>query len=40
MTGPLTFLSVSSENRANEELNGLRDTFAERVAKDVALGSC
>jgi len=38
MTGPLTFLSASSEYRANEELNGLRMRFAERVAEDVALG--
>jgi len=38
MTGPLTFLSPSSEYRANEELNGLRKRFAERVAEDVALG--
>jgi len=38
MTGPLIFLSLSSEYLTNEELNGFRKIFAERVAEDVALG--
>jgi len=38
MTGPLTFLSSCSEYRTNEELNGFRKRFAERVAEDVARG--
>jgi hypothetical protein len=40
MTGPRTFLSLSSENLANEELNGLLYIFADLVAEDVARGSC
>jgi hypothetical protein len=38
MTGPLTFLSPSSEYRTNDELNGLRKRFADRVAEDEARG--
>jgi hypothetical protein len=41
MTGPLTFFSASSEYfLTNDEPSGVRRRFAERVAEDVARGSC
>jgi hypothetical protein len=41
MTGPLTFLSASSEYfLTNDGPSGVRRRFADRVAEDVARGSC
>lgn len=41
ITGPLTFLSASSAYlRTNEDPKGVRKRFADRVAEDVARGSC
>jgi hypothetical protein len=41
ITGPRTFLSASSEYfLTKDELRGVRKRFADRVAEDVARGSC
>ena len=41
MTGPRTFLSASSEYfLTKDEPRGVRRRFADRVAEDVARGSC
>ena len=41
MTGPRTFLSAASElHRTKDEPRGVRKRFEERVAEEVARGSC